>query len=53
MKDKTKVRSRVIVTNVTEQEFHEIIKAAGKMDLSFSSFLREAALILARQKLHN
>ena len=53
MKDKTKVRSRVIVTNVTEQEFHEIIRAASKMDMSFSSFLRKAALLLAEKELNN
>lgn len=53
MKDKSKVRSRVIVTNVTEQEFHEIMKAAAKKDMSFSSFLRAAAILLVEKELKN
>ena len=48
MNDKTKLRSRVIVARVTEKEFHEILEKAAEMDLSFSDFVRQGALILAR-----
>ena len=49
MKDKTMLRNRVIYTRVTEKEFHEIIRKAAKMDVSFSEFVRQGALILARE----
>lgn len=48
MKEKKELRCRVIYTRVTEREFHEIIRSASKMDVSFSEFVRQGALILAR-----
>ena len=50
MKDKERLRSRVVVTRVTEREFHEMLAAAAQLDLTFSEFLRQAGLIMARGK---
>lgn len=50
MKDKNKLRSRIIVSRVTEQEFHRILQAASKLDMSFSDFVRRGALILVEKE---
>lgn len=47
-KNKPAVRSRVAVTRLTEQEFRELLFASSRQDLSFSDFLRTAALEKAR-----
>lgn len=44
MRDKSKLRSRIIVARVTEKEFHDFLKRAGTLDLSLSDFLRKAAI---------
>lgn len=41
-------KTRVAVTRITEKEFHELLKAAEHFDMSFSEFLRQAALSMAR-----
>ena len=51
--EKPEKRTRVAVTRLTEKEFHEILSAAAKFDMSFSDFLRKAALILARSEFKN
>ena len=50
MKDKSKLRSRVIVIRVTEYEFHQILQAAARLDMSFSDFVRQGALYLVGKK---
>lgn len=51
--EKPERRTRVAVTRLTEREFHELLEAAAKFDMSFSDFLRQAALIMARSEYKN
>lgn len=50
MKDKQKLRNRIIYTRVTENEFHAIMHAAARLDMSFSEFVRQGALILVQKE---
>lgn len=50
MKDKEKLRNRVIYTRVTDKEFYAIMHAAGRLDMSFSEFVRRGALILVQKE---
>lgn len=53
MEKRPERRSRVAVTRLTEKEFHELLEASAKYDMSFSDFLRTAALIMARSEYKN
>ena len=44
MKDKQNLRNRVIYIRVTEREFHAIMHAAARLDMSFSEFVRRGAI---------
>lgn len=50
MKDKNKLRNRIIYTRVTDKEFYSIMSAAARLDLSFSEFVRRGALILVQKE---
>lgn len=50
MKDKEKLRNRVIYTRVTEREFHAIMHAAARLDMSFSEFVRRGAMFLVQKE---
>lgn len=51
--EKPERKTRVVVTRITEKEFHELLEAAARFDMSFSDFLRQAALIMARSEYKN
>lgn len=53
MEKRPERRSRVAVTRLTEKEFHELLEASAKLDMSFSDLLRTAALLLARSEYKN
>lgn len=44
MKDKSKLRSRMIVSRVTENEFFLFLKYAEQVNMSLSDFLRMSAV---------
>lgn len=46
-------KTRVVVTRITEKEFHELLQAAEHFDMSFSEFLRQAALTMAKSGYKN
>lgn len=50
MKEKERLRNRIIYTRVTEKEFRAIMHAAARLDISFSEFVRRGAMFLVQKE---